>query len=211
MEQASREVKKNTPNFGNGAPMGTQLRNFKDRADDRYIVVGNLTELINNSVSKDKIRIKGNMDILFDISDIPDIEIEGNLRCKNVKTSNRISVSGSIKADSIEASHIHAGNIACLIIAAEEITADDKIFSNSVSGRSISAKEMHVTGDVVGDSIHAALIYARDVTAKIIVSTEIEAKDMISCDSLKAKRAKAMRINAKESEIEERIETGEKT
>jgi hypothetical protein len=220
VNQIGKEAKQNKDS-SNTPPIGSTLRVFKTAGenlnitDGKWAVVSNLNELMNNSLSKDKIRIKGNVSIAFDMKEIPDLEIEGDLRCKGIASSNLIYVSGDMAGESIKAKVIRATNITSSYVEGDEITVGEKITASELIGGIIKAKEIHVTETLAGDSIVANMIYASDIIAKQIVATEgagnIEAKNKIICDSLKAKKAKAVKITAETEEItEKKIETGEK-
>jgi hypothetical protein len=188
------------------APMGKELRHFKDTCDalnainGSWRIVANMNELLNNSLYRDRIKIRGNMDMVFDIPEtLLDFEVDGNLRCKDIKSERGIMVTGNIKAESLEAKSVHALNMICSSIkASEEIFAEGQIFANSLEGGDIRANELHVTERISGKDVRAAIIYAGDVKAERITCNEVEAKRGISCEVLDSKIFKAKEVRVKE-------------
>jgi len=207
MEQIPEEMQKR-PNMKKGALMDARLRNLKDIVEDRYIIVRNMEELWNNSVSKDRIKIKGNISMTFYAFGLPELEVEGNLKCKTISSENGIYVDGDIKGRTIHAKSIKARNITCSHIACGEITAYESVVSNRIAMKRMNSPDIFVAEEVLGTEITTKTMYAREAKVSHITATEIEAEYEISCEFLKAKKAKAGSISAARKEIEEETITG---
>jgi len=208
MEQNPQE-KQSKPDLKKGAPVGATLRSFKDYTEEKWTIVKSMDELWNNSVSKEKIVIRGNLDINFDITESPDVEINGDLRCKSISGKGTIYVGESLKGDAINMATVRAASIVCSSINCGEIAAHGEINSNEIAGNEIRAHEIHVTNALACKMIYAKRIYAGSITASQIIAEDVEAKTSIDCDTIKAKRAKAQGIFATfEKVIDEIVETG---
>ncbi|MCX6773658.1 MAG: hypothetical protein NTY68_01515 [Candidatus Micrarchaeota archaeon] len=203
MNIASTEAKPSKHDFSHNAHIGKEMRSMKDAAEEKYIAVANIEELMNNSLSMDRIKIRGNIEIAFNMSDIPEMEIEGDLRCKNIVSSNGITVVGDIKADCIRVKQISARNIACSVIEADDIAVENRILSNNLYGKNIKAKEIRVTEKIFGQNIDADSIYASDVNAYHISSKTVESKSRISCEILDSKNFKAHELRVSKFVIKE--------